>query len=87
MGPDSMWWSGWWMFPFGMPILMLAILVAVLYLILGGGGYGPYRWRDSDRTSSNTKGSETAIEILRNRYAKGEIKREEFEQMKKDLNA
>lgn len=84
MGPNSMWWSGWWMFPFGMPILLVVVLVAVLYLIFGG--RSP-RWRDSDRHSSNAGGSESAIEILRNRYAKGEIKREEFEQMKKDLNA
>lgn len=87
MGPDSMWWNGWWMLPFGMPILLVAVLVAVLYLIFGGRGYGPPRWRDSDRPSSNREDSESAIEILRKRYAKGEIKREEFEQMKKDLNA
>lgn len=81
MGPDSIWWNGWWMFPFGMPILLVAVLVAVLYLIFGGRG----RWLDSDGSSSNR--GESAIEILRKRYAKGEIKREEFEQMKKDLNA
>ncbi len=87
MGPNSMWWSGWWMFPFGMPILLLVVLVAVLYLIFGSGAYGRHRWRDSDRPSSNAGDSESAIEILKKRYAKGEIKREEFEQMKKDLNA
>lgn len=87
MSPDNMWWSGWWMFPFGMPILLVVVLMAVLYLIFGGGACGPHRWRDSDRPSSNTGGSESAIEILRKRYAKGEIKREEFDQMKKDLSA
>lgn len=25
MGPDSMWWNGWWMLPFGMPILLMAV--------------------------------------------------------------
>ncbi len=87
MGPDNMWWSGWWMFPFGMPILMLAVLAAVLYFIFGRGAYGPHRWRDSGRFPPNTGDSESAIEILGKRYAKGEITREEFEQMKKHLNA
>lgn len=87
MGPNSMGWNGWWMFPMGMPILIVAVLVAVLYLIFGARGYGSRQGRDIDRPSSDTGDSESAIEILRKRYAKGEIKQEEFEQMKKDLNA
>lgn len=87
MSPENMWWGGWWMFPFGIPILLLVGLGAVLYLMFGGGAYGPHRWRDSDRPSFDTRDSESAIEILRKRYARGEIKRDEFEQMKKDLDA
>ena len=77
MGPDSMWWSGWWAFPVAMPIVMVAIMVVVLYLVFGRGGDAQHGRRDA----------EPAIEILRKRYAKGEINREEFEQMKRDLNA
>ncbi len=35
--------------------------------------------------SKGKAGDETALEILRKRYARGEISREEFEEKKKDL--
>ena len=34
-----------------------------------------------------TKKEKTPIDILKERYAKGEITRDEFEQMKKDLGS
>ena len=49
MSSESVWWPGWWMFPYGMPILMLVILVVLLYLLFGGRGYGPPRGPDSGR--------------------------------------
>jgi putative membrane protein len=38
-------------------------------------------------TRAGSGRSEDALEILRRRYAQGEITREQFEQMKKDLKA
>ncbi|MGJ7460711.1 SHOCT domain-containing protein [Halomonas sp. MA07-2] len=43
--------------------------------------------KDSNGASSDSKNSETAIDVLKKRYAKGDITREEFEQVKKDLQS
>jgi putative membrane protein len=59
-------------------------MLVVVYLIFGRGNYSP-PWRDSNRYSSEAKDSESALEILKKRYAKGEITKEEFDKMKKDV--
>jgi putative membrane protein len=76
MGPEHFWWGGMWIFPMTFFIIMLFVCLVVVYLIFGRGGYRP-PWQD--------RGSETALEILKKRYAKGEINKEEFEQIKKNL--
>lgn len=46
-------------------------------------------WLIVDRSNKNRQilpPQETALDILKKRYAKGEITKEQFEQMKKDLN-
>ena len=66
-------WHGWGM-PFGgvFSLLVLVLILAALYRALGG----PER-----------KGSSNAQSILEQRYAKGEIQREEYLEKKRDLAA
>jgi putative membrane protein len=52
-------------------IIFLAILVIAVYLIV--------------RSARQGQPGETPLDILKMRYAKGEITKEEFEQKKKDL--
>jgi len=81
MGPMEhpfFWWGGMWLFP----TLLLVGVVLVAYLIVRQGGVG--QARESSRAGgTETQGS--AMEILKRRYAQGEITREEFKEMKKDL--
>ena len=59
-----------------MVVLWVAVIAFVVWLVRRTGGYcghGYHEHRDS------------AIEILKERYAKGEISKEEFESKKKDL--
>jgi putative membrane protein len=59
-----------------------------IFLLVILGGVAIY-WFTSE-TKSKTNGplsGETPLDILKKRYAKGEITREEFEKMKKDLEA
>jgi putative membrane protein len=74
MGPDYSWpwWGPMWVFPTFMPIIMLVILIVALYLIFGRGGFcAP--WHGPTRYYD------------RDRYAKGEVTKEEFERMKQDI--
>jgi putative membrane protein len=59
-------------------IIFWIFLILLLVRFLRGGRWHRSRmWRDWHESS--------AIEILKERYAKGEITKEQFEQMKKDV--
>lgn len=84
MGPGYSWWGPMWVFPTFMPIIMLLVVIAVLYLIFGRGGFcSP--WHGPDNHYNRDRSSESSLEILKKRYARGEITKEEFERMKQDI--
>jgi len=68
-------WGGHWMFGGFMWIFWFAGLVALFFFV---------RWIFQQKSDSQ-KPEESALEILKKRYARGEIEREEFEQKRKDL--
>jgi len=86
MHPDYVWWGPMWAFPMVMPIIMLVVLLLCLYFIFGRGGFRP-PWHNADRHHSTGRELESPLDILKNRYAKGEITKDEFEQMKRDIQS
>jgi putative membrane protein len=79
-GPGHFWGSGMFIFP----LFMLVVVLVIIYMIFGRGDFRP-PWQSSDQYSKSGGASETALDILKKRYARSEISKEEFEQMKKDL--
>lgn len=71
MGPVMMAWGG-PIFMFIFWILIIILLVLLIRRLLQSG---------------STSGGESALDILKKRYARGEINKEEFETKKRDLSA
>ena len=61
-----------------MAVFWIVVIIGIIFLI---------RWlaRSTSHGSREARSEGSALEILKIRYAKGEINKEEFEQKKKDL--
>ncbi len=57
----------------------------IFWLVLVFGGFFLFRWGISNNRRNPNGIQESPIEILKQRYARGEISKNEFERMKKDL--
>ncbi len=81
MGPGMMggWGIGWWGF---IPMILFwgLIIVGIVFLI-------KYLAQGTANKGSDSSDSSRALGILKERYARGEITKEEFEQMKNVIGA
>jgi putative membrane protein len=80
MGPGMMGWGygmG-WLWSIIMLLFWIAVLVGIVFLV---------RWLilSTGRKGQGAAPEESAVEILKRRYARGEITKEEFERIKKDI--
>ena len=82
-GPHMMWWGGgWYGMIFGpmLMILVLAVVIAVAVLLVRWLG-GPWQGTASHQLPPGR----TPLEILKERFARGEIDKEEFEERRRVL--
>ena len=72
-------WHGWFFGPLMMIAFVIVAVVVVVFLVrfLGGAGHGTGKYERSEKTP---------LDILKERYAKGEIEKEEFEERQRVLD-
>ena len=71
---------GWgWGMGFGMISMVLFWILIILGIVI------LVRWVSGGSTASGAPPTKTALDILKERYARGEIDKREFEEKKRDL--
>ena len=75
------WWGTgpWWIFPILMPIVMLLVMLIALTM------FREVFWGPGRRWSRRPDDEDSALEILRRRFASGEINEKEFEEKRRTL--
>ncbi|MBM3149156.1 MAG: SHOCT domain-containing protein [Chloroflexi bacterium] len=77
MGPGMMGGFGWgWFMPIGMILFWGLVIWGIVALVRGVATPG---------SSGSSRELDSALEVLKRRYARGEISKEEFEEKRKDL--
>jgi putative membrane protein len=79
IGPGCFWFGNMWIFP----IICILIMLLIFFICRHRGISFPCCSNNNDHKKNS---NETALDILKKRYAKGEISKEEFQQIKKDIS-
>ncbi|MEE4252787.1 MAG: SHOCT domain-containing protein [Desulfuromusa sp.] len=75
MGSGYMWSNGMGYFPIIMPIMMVVVFGVIIYFLFGRGSC----------SLGGNKREDSALDIAKKRYARGEIDKGEFEALRNDL--
>ncbi len=75
------WGNGWFIFP----MIMMSLFFILIIILMFSRRRFHWPWYQFDDFHPRSRSRESAMEILKKRYAKGEINKEEFENIKKDL--
>jgi putative membrane protein len=82
MGPWTFWGGGMWIFPL-IGLVIFLFLICFLFTRVCAGSSSFCGWGGQ---GAQDAGPQPPMDVLKMRYAKGEISREEFERMKKDIS-
>lgn len=78
--PYMMGYGGWIL-----PLLFWIFVIFIILFVFRGSRHGRCGWRHWDGDGPKEGNSKTPLDILKERYAKGEITEEQLAKMKKEL--